>query len=73
MANRSLITEKTPRREFRAKVRAADELHVCKGKVAFETYTLANEVACDRRKHSAVRQPYRCPHCDKYHVGAFLK
>lgn len=73
MANRSLIAEKTPRRKVSLRVRATDELHVCKAKVAFETYALANEVAWDRRKHSAVRQPYRCPYCDKYHVGAFLK
>lgn len=37
----------------------------CEGKVAFDTYSRADKVARSLRGAN----PYRCPHCHKFHVG----
>jgi hypothetical protein len=46
--------------------------YVCESKVAFDTFSLAKEVAGNRRPTSGPRQPYKCPYCHKWHVGSFL-
>lgn len=47
-------------------------LSACEGKVRFETYAHANEVAKLRRDR-ARRMPYHCPICHGYHIGAARK
>lgn len=44
----------------------------CVGKVAFESKSLADRV-CGRRKggkRDLCREPYRCIHCGKWHLGS---
>lgn len=48
-------------------------LDQCEGKVAFDTFSLANAVA--KRKGAKAdrigpRHAYLCPHCSKWHIGA---
>jgi hypothetical protein len=46
----------------------------CKGKVAFDLYTLADIAAKRaRRNHdAAVVTPYKCRHCHKWHLGQHI-
>jgi len=70
MANRSKPWHTRPtkaRRDFQD-----GKEYVCGGKVAFESFSLASEVAGNRRTTSSPRQPYKCPYCHKWHVGSFL-
>jgi hypothetical protein len=40
----------------------------CDGKVVFDSLALA-ELAARRRKGEEKRQPYRCTHCHRWHIG----
>lgn len=44
------------------------QLSACAGKVAFESPALAMRVNRDRKKKIR-REPYRCEHCGKWHLG----
>ena len=45
----------------------------CAGKQRFETWALANEIAKrSRRRRVSNRHPYRCCHCNGFHIGSIV-
>ena len=41
----------------------------CEGKERFATFGLADQIARRNTRQRMRRQPYRCPHCQGFHLG----
>jgi len=41
----------------------------CDGKATFNNFRLAEKVAKRHRRYNHRLQPYKCPSCNKYHIG----
>lgn len=46
------------------------ELSACEGKLAFDSFSLAKKVARRRMRNGDRREPYKCVHCGKFHIGS---